>query len=142
MLVDRDRDVAVRANPLADVPAPLRDRVIRRAPRGAQQIARLDRHLADVVCDVSGIRVIAVARFDGLIDINVVRDMAPKQVFRAKTALAHDPRYERCRPWIVPARPAAVRPVPDGVLPVEDPRAIVRNGPIACDRVRYARRFP
>src|SRR5690606_12163324 len=122
--LDADDDVAMRAHADPDIPPPFRDRAIGAAARAAHQVARLERPLADVVRDEGRGGRGMVARFDRLINVDVMGDVTPEALLAAEPALAHDPRDERRRPRIAPPRSDAFRAVPVRVLPFQYPRAV------------------
>ena len=129
-----DDDVAMRAHADTEIPAALGDRAIRAPPRAADEITGLERQLADVVRNIRGRGIRIVARFDCLIDIDVMRDVTPEPLVTAEAALAHDPRDERGRPRIAPPRTDPFRAVPVLVLPRDYPASVARRGPVTRDR--------
>src|SRR5690606_22258727 len=107
----------------------------------AHEVAGLERQLADVVGRVCRSGIGIVARLDRLVDVDVMRDVAAEPLVAAETALAHDPRDEGRRPRIAPPRTDAFRAVPVVVLTRENPAAVARCRPVACDRSRDAGRL-
>src|SRR5690606_31685037 len=124
----------MRAHADTEIPAALGDRAIRAPPRAADEITGLERQLADVVRNIRGRGIRIVARFDCLIDIEVLRDVTPEPPVTAEAALAHDPRDERGRPRIAPPRTDPFRAVPVLVLPRDYPASVARRGPVTRDR--------
>jgi len=138
-LVELDDDVAMRANASAEVSVPLGDGVIFGPPCETKQIARFDRHLSDIKCYVGNLRFILIACCNGLVNVRMVGDRAPKLTFVAQATLAHDPGYECGGPWIPPSGGNSIVPLPDCVLSTQYPSAIRCNRPIPGDRVRHTR---
>src|SRR5690606_16623497 len=115
--IDSDDDVAMRAHADADVVAAVGDRPVRGAAHAAQQVARLDRPLADIVGDERSGKRRIVARSDRLIDIGMVSDMTAEAVV-AEPALAHHPRDEGRGPRTPPPRADTGRSLPRSAPPL------------------------
>ena len=134
-------DVAVGPGAHAQLAPPLGDRPVGGPARAAQQVARLDRRLADVVGgECRGGRV-GAAGADGLVDVDVMRHRALEESRLAEAGLAHHPRYEGGRPRVAPARADAARPAPGVVLLADYPAALRRDRPVAGDGGGHAGRL-
>src|SRR5690606_18441432 len=119
-----DDEVAVRACALAHLRAPRRERAVRGPAREADEIAGDDRLFAELVGLEDGFRLGAVARAYGLVDVDVMRDVALELRLVREARLAHDPRDERGRPRVTPARDLAAGLAPAVVVALDDPGAV------------------